>query len=270
MTAGLCQPSLFINNRTKFFATSEHMQISIVNLNKSYKRHGEKRSPVISGLNLFIEKGESFGFLGPNGAGKSTVIKILMNFIRSDSGEIEICGESILNSNVRRYVGYLPEQPIFYDHLTAEELLRYGGKASGVQDDSLEERISWLLDRLNLSHAKKKPIRTYSKGMTQRTGLALAMVHDPDICILDEPMSGLDPMGRKLVADFILDMRTAGKTVFFSSHILSDVERLCDRVGVLNKGKLLFCGPIDEFKNLTGDIERSFVSMIENDNRGRG
>lgn len=241
----------------------------MANLIKTYKKNGVKATRAIDGLTLTINKGEAFGFLGPNGAGKSTVIKILMNFIRCDSGTLTINGETTEKPSARRCVGYLPEQPIFYDHLTAEEVLRFGGIVSGVSPEILNDRIDILLDRLLLTHAKKKTIRTYSKGMTQRTGLALAMVHDPDICILDEPMSGLDPMGRKLVADFILDMRTAGKTVFFSSHILSDVERLCDRVGVLNKGRLLFCGPIDEFKNLTGDIERSFVSMIENDNRGR-
>lgn len=245
------------------------MSITITNLRKTYKNHIKQPVRVIDCLNLMISTGESFGFLGPNGAGKSTVIKILMNFIRCDSGEIMINGESVEHHSVRKQIGYLPEQPIFYDHLTAEELLRFGGNVSDVPNGILDERIDLLLDRLQLSHAKKKAIRTYSKGMMQRTGLALAMIHDPDICILDEPMSGLDPMGRKLVTDFIMDMRKEGKTVFFSSHILSDVERLCDRVGVLNKGKLLFCGPIDEFKNQTGDIERSFVTMVEDDNKVR-
>lgn len=243
--------------------------ISILNLKKTYRKKGMKSLPVMENLCLTVEQGESFGFLGPNGAGKSTVIKVLMNFISRDSGEITLNDKPIENPSARVRVGYLPEQPLFYDHLTAEEVLRFGGKASGVPEPVLTERTERLLERLKLSHAKKKAIRTYSKGMTQRTGLALAMIHDPDICILDEPMSGLDPMGRKLVADFIQDMRKAGKTVFFSSHILSDVERLCDRVGVLNRGKLLFCGPIDEFKNLTGDIEHSFVTMVDDDNRGR-
>lgn len=246
------------------------MQIILKNLIKSYKKNWLKEAPVIPGLNLVVYKGESFGFLGPNGAGKSTVIKALMNFIRYDSGELTLNGKYVESPSARCCVGYLPEQPLFYDHLTAEEILRFGGKASGVPASVLTQRIDSLLDRLQLAHAKKKIIRTYSKGMTQRTGLALAMIHDPEICILDEPMSGLDPMGRKLVADFILDMRKAGKTVFFSSHILSDVERLCDRVGLLNKGKLLFCGPINEFKGITGDIEQSFVTMVENDNKVQG
>ena len=224
-------------------------------------------APAIDGLNLNVGEGESFGFLGPNGAGKSTVIKILMDFIRCDSGEVTIGGETVTNPSARKNVGYLPEQPLFYDHLTAVEVLRFGGKVAGIPKDELETRIKDLLERLKLSHAKDKPIRTYSKGMTQRTGLALAMVHDPAICILDEPMSGLDPMGRKLVTDFIIDMRKEGKTVFFSSHILSDVERLCDRVGILNRGNLLFCGSIDGLTKDGKSIEDTFVNMIETDNR---
>lgn len=244
--------------------------INIDHLTKTYKTFsGKKAKPVLENLSLRINTGESFGFLGPNGAGKSTVIKILMDFIRCDSGTVTINGENVRNPLARKDIGYLPEQPLFYDHLSAEELLRFGGQIAGMDGDFLEQRIETLLDRLLLSHAKKKPIRTYSKGMTQRTGLALAMVHDPAICILDEPMSGLDPMGRKLVTDFILDMRESGKTIFFSSHILSDVERLCDRAGVLNKGKLLFCGPIVDLKSQTGDIEQSFVNLVENDNRVR-
>jgi ABC-2 type transport system ATP-binding protein len=245
------------------------MAITIKGLKKTYRKQGMKAAPAIINLDLTIRKGESFGFLGPNGAGKSTVIKTLMNFIKFDSGELTVNGESIEKPSVRRHIGYLPEQPYFYDHLSAEELLRFGGKVCNVPDDILDERIDSLLERLKLSHAKKKAIRTYSKGMTQRTGLALAMVHDPEVCILDEPMSGLDPMGRKLVSDFIMDMRLMGKTVFFSSHILSDVERLCDRIGVLNRGKLLFCGAIEQFKEPTGDIEKSFVNLIEEDNRVR-
>jgi len=243
------------------------MSIIISNLKKTYQKlSGKKSSPIIDGLSLKIEKGESFGFLGPNGAGKSTVIKILMNFIRYDSGAVTINGENVSSPSVRKYIGYLPEQPLFYDHLTAEEILRFGGRIADIPKDLLEHRINDLLERLKLSHAKKKPIRTYSKGMSQRAGLALALIHDPEICILDEPMSGLDPMGRKLVIDLILDMRKSGKTVFFSSHILSDVERLCDRAGVLNRGKLLFCGPIEELTANTNGIEQSFINLIESDN----
>ncbi|GAB6095834.1 hypothetical protein JCM14469_20870 [Desulfatiferula olefinivorans] len=177
--------------------------------------------------------------------------------------------QSVCQPSVRKNIGFLPENPLFFDHLSADEILRFGGRVAGMDGAVLDARIDMLLDRMLLTQARHKPLRTYSKGMVQRTGLALAMVHDPALCILDEPMSGLDPMGRKLVADVILDMRRAGKTIFFSSHILSDVEKLCDRVGVLNKGKLLFCGPIDELKAQTGDIEQSFVKLVEDDNRAR-
>jgi ABC-2 type transport system ATP-binding protein len=242
--------------------------IKIENLIKTYKTFsGKKTKPVVKNFSLTISKGESFGFLGPNGAGKSTVIKTLMNFIRSDSGSLTINGTDVNNPNARLDIGYLPEQPLFYDHLSAEEILRFGGRIAGMDQHTLEPRIDMLLERLLLSHARSKPIRTYSKGMNQLTGLALAMIHDPSICILDEPMSGLDPMGRKLVTDFILDMRKAGKTIFFSSHILSDVEKLCDRVGILNKGKLLYCGSIDELIQQTGNIEQSFVNLIDGDNK---
>lgn len=244
--------------------------IIIDNLTKTYKSFsGNKTNPVIKNLNLTINRGESFGFLGPNGAGKSTVIKILMDFIRCDSGTLTINGNDVRNPAARGDIGYLPEHPLFYDHLSAEEILRFGGHIAGMDEDVLEKRIELLLDRLLLSHAKKKNVRTYSKGMMQRTGLALAMIHDPAICILDEPMSGLDPMGRKLVTDFILDMRQSGKTIFFSSHILSDVEKLCDRVGILNRGNLLYCGSIGELKEQTGDIEQSFVNLVDNDNKVR-
>ncbi|WP_459923702.1 ABC transporter ATP-binding protein [Desulfatiferula olefinivorans] len=244
--------------------------IRILNLSKSYKNFSSRKAnPAVENLCLTVESGESFGFLGPNGAGKSTVIKMMMDFIRCDKGSLLINEQSVCQPSVRKNIGFLPENPLFFDHLSADEILRFGGRVAGMDGAVLDARIDMLLDRMLLTQARHKPLRTYSKGMVQRTGLALAMVHDPALCILDEPMSGLDPMGRKLVADVILDMRRAGKTIFFSSHILSDVEKLCDRVGVLNKGKLLFCGPIDELKAQTGDIEQSFVKLVEDDNRAR-
>ncbi|MCP4116035.1 MAG: ABC transporter ATP-binding protein [Desulfobacteraceae bacterium] len=243
------------------------MLISISNLTKSYKtRHGASRLTVLSDFNLDIGRGESFGFLGPNGAGKSTLIKILMDFIRYDSGTITIEGKAIASPDVRKKIGYLPENPTFYSHLTAEEILKFGGKIAGIKTKELNRRIDELLVRLNLIHAKKQKLRTYSKGMVQRTGIAYALVHDPEICIFDEPMSGLDPMGRKLISDLIIDMRNQGKTIFFSSHILSDVEKLCDRIGILNKGQLLYCGSLKDFTSNNDDIETAFVNLIETDN----
>ena len=245
------------------------MPIHIANLSKYYKKGLKAKKRVIEDLNLEIKKGEVFGFLGPNGAGKSTVIKILLDFIRPDSGSVTIKELPVNEPMVRKFIGYLPENPFFYDHLTAEETLKFGGKAANMEKGVLEERIDQLLTRLNLFHVKKQPIRTYSKGMVQRLGLALALIHEPEICILDEPMSGLDPLGRRLVADLILDMRKMGKTVFFSSHILSDIESLCDRIGILNEGKLLFCGPLEDFVEESKGLEAAFIKIIETDRKAK-
>lgn len=243
------------------------MTIEILNLRKVYKKGLRSQVAAVEDLSLRIEAGEVFGFLGPNGAGKSTVIKILMNFIRPSSGMASIKGYPVNDPHARRFVGYLPENPFFYDHLTAEEVLTFGGNASSMDQKAVRERIDQLLARLKLSHVKKQRLRTYSKGMVQRTGLALALIHNPEICVLDEPMSGLDPLGRHLVTDLIMDMRHNGQTVFFSSHILSDIERLCDRVGILNRGRLLYCGSLKELVPVAGTLEKTFVQMIEEDER---
>ncbi len=244
------------------------MTIKIEKLKKTYRKNLRFSKPAVDDLTLLIESGEAFGFLGPNGAGKSTVIKILLNFIQPSAGAATINGFLVSNPAVRRNVGYLPENPYFYDHLTAEELLTFGGKAAGMGKAQIAKRIDELLERLKLSHAKKQRLRTYSKGMVQRTGLALALIHKPQICILDEPMSGLDPMGRRLVADLIVEMRKNGQTVFFSSHILSDIERLCDRVGILNRGRLLYCGGLKDLLPATGGgLEQAFIGLIEKDER---
>ena len=241
------------------------MSIQIENLKKFYRKGLKRRKPAVIDLDLQIKKGEVFGFLGPNGAGKSTVIKILLNFIRPSEGAASINGLPVTDPAVRRYIGYLPENPFFYDHLTAEEILTFGGKAASMPKTQIGSRIDELLDRLKLQHVKKQRLRTYSKGMVQRTGLALSLIHNPEICILDEPMSGLDPLGRRLVADLIMDMSRNGQTVFFSSHILSDIERLCDRVGILNRGRLLFCGDLRALPDINDGLEQAFVQLIQND-----
>ena len=213
--------------------------IKIEKISKAFKEGlGSKRVKALDSLDLEIHKGEVFGFLGPNGAGKSTTIKILLDFIFPDSGSACIMGRDVGDKSVRTLVGYLPENPYFYDYLTAEELLWFGGKASGLSIDRIRKQATGLLQKVNLDHARKRPLRTYSKGMVQRAGLALALIHDPEVVILDEPMSGLDPIGRKMVGDLILELKSQGKTVFFSSHILTDIERFCDRVGIIVGGKL--------------------------------
>jgi ABC-2 type transport system ATP-binding protein len=189
-------------------------------------------------LSLSIPQGEVFGFLGPNGAGKSTTIKMLLNLVFPTSGQSLILGQSVADPMIRRRVGYLPESPTLYDCLTPDELLWFGGKTSGVSAPDIRSRTAALLDLVDLGMVRHQRLRTFSKGMVQRAGVALALVNDPEVVVFDEPMSGLDPLGRKLMSDIIRRLKQEGKTVFFSSHILHDVEDLCDRFGIIVKGKL--------------------------------
>jgi len=242
------------------------VSISFNKISKSF-RYGRKRVRVVTDLSLEIHQNEIFGFLGPNGAGKSTSIKMLLNFIKPDTGHISINGLSVKKENFQKHIGFLPETPCFYENLTGMETLRFAGKASGIDNAAIKDKSIAVLNRLNLEKAGDHRINTYSKGMKQRLGIALSLIHDPDIFILDEPMSGLDPMGRRLITDVILELKQKGKTVFFSSHILSDIERLCDRVGILNKGRLLHCGSVSEIAQNHAGMEEAFISFIEADNR---
>lgn len=212
--------------------------IEITNLDKVYRGKKGARVEALTSLSLQIGQGEIFGFLGPNGAGKSTTIKLLMGLIRPTGGAARIMGEGVDSCAARRDVGYLPENPSFYDYLTAEEYLRFVGKSFGMKAETIARQTEEILRLLELWDARKRPVRGYSKGMVQRLGLAQALIHDPQVYILDEPMSGLDPIGRALVKEIIRDLRQRGKTIFFSTHITADVEAVCDRVGVINKGKL--------------------------------
>ena len=208
-------------------------------LTKVYKKDfSRKEVYALKSLTLNVEEGEVFGFLGPNGAGKSTAIKLLLNLIRPTSGTVSINGKDVSGRDVRRNIGFLPENPYFYDHLSAKELLWFGGKSCDMDAAAIQERTETLLKELDLIEAMNRPLRSYSKGMVQRAGLALALIHDPKILILDEPMSGLDPMGRRKVFELILSLKGEGKTIFFSSHILHDIERLCDRAAILINGSL--------------------------------
>ncbi len=214
--------------------------IEMNSLTKIFKKEfSKKRTLALNSLTLQVQEGEVFGFLGPNGAGKSTTIKLLLNLIRPTSGSLSIDGKIASDRNVRRMIGYLPENPYFYDHLSARELLWFGGKSCDLDDSTIKQRTLQLLEELDLTAAMNRHLRSYSKGMVQRAGLALALIHDPKILILDEPMSGLDPMGRKKVFDLIFGLKKEGKTVFFSSHILHDIERLCDRAAILINGNLV-------------------------------
>jgi ABC-2 type transport system ATP-binding protein len=192
----------------------------------------------VEDLDLSIKDGEAFAFLGPNGAGKSTTIKILLGLIRATSGSARIMGQAVSDSTARQQIGYLPENPSFYEFLSAEEYLHFVGSAFAMGMKELRQRTEEVLTLLSLQDARKRPIRSYSKGMVQRLGLAQALLHDPQVLILDEPMSGLDPIGRALVKEIMQDLKKAGKSIFFSTHITADVETVCDRVGVIVGGRL--------------------------------
>ncbi|RLD97240.1 MAG: ABC transporter ATP-binding protein, partial [Aquificota bacterium] len=198
------------------------------------------------GLNLDIHQGEIFGFVGPNGAGKSTTIKLIMNLIFPTRGRVRIMGLEASHPAARRKVGYLPENPSFYDHLTGEEFLLFAGALVGMKGKPLRNKAQELLELVGLDQAKKMRIRKYSKGMMQRLGIAQALIGNPQLIIMDEPMSGLDPLGRTEVVRLILTLKEQGKTVFFSSHILHDVETICDRVGILVKGRLTYLGSLSQ------------------------
>jgi ABC-2 type transport system ATP-binding protein len=203
-----------------------------------------KRS--LEGLTMRVEDGEVFGFLGPNGAGKSTTIKLLVGLIFPTAGTASILGRPISDVAMHQDIGYLPEQPYFYDYLTAAELLDYFARFHNLKAAERRERVERMLKKVGLETARKIQLRKFSKGMLQRVGLAQAILHDPKVVILDEPMSGLDPLGRREVRDIILELKREGRTILFSTHILSDAEMLCDRVGVIVGGKLRGVGAPDE------------------------
>ena len=212
--------------------------IETQNLCKTYRGKRGKQVNALKNLSMSIGNGEIFGFLGPNGAGKSTTIKTLMGLAFPTSGTARILGQDIAKASARDKVGYLPENPAFYDYLSAEEYLRFVSRIFGLTGPEIDRQMEGLLKRLDLWEARKRPIRTYSKGMVQRVGIAQVLIHDPEVYILDEPMSGLDPIGRALVKEIIMELKSRGRCVFFSTHITSDVEKVCDRVGIILDGEL--------------------------------
>lgn len=228
------------------------------NLSKTYKVGFWKTRTLLAldNLNLEIRANEIFGYLGPNGAGKSTTFKLLMSLIYPSSGEAEILGKSVFNLRARQQIGYLPENPYFYEYLSAEEFLSFYASFFEYSVTEIRNKVNRLLRMTDIFHARKLQLRKFSKGMLQRVGIAQALINDPQVVFLDEPMSGLDPMGRREVRDLILSLKKEGKTVFFSTHILNDVETLCDRVAVLNHGKLIGSG-------LLSDLVSQEVTHIE-------
>jgi ABC-2 type transport system ATP-binding protein len=200
----------------------------------------------LDGLSISVEPGEVFGFLGPNGAGKSTTLKLLMQLIYPTSGRAHILGRPVGDLEVKKRIGFLAENPYYYDYLTAEEVLRYFARLFGYAGADLTARVSRVLDEVGLEQYRRMKLRSLSKGNLQRVGLAQALLNDPDVIFLDEPMSGLDPLGRSQVRDLILQLRQRGCTVFFSSHILSDAESLCSRVGIMAHGRLVASGRVSD------------------------
>ena len=217
------------------------------NLTKEYRiGFWRRKVRILSGLNLVVHQGEIFGYLGPNGAGKTTTLKLLMGLVRPTSGEARVLGEGLSDVATKRQVGFLPEQPYFYEYLTGRELLNYYGQLVGLHRSDRAERAEQLAHQLQIASALDLPLRKYSKGMLQRIGLVQALLQDPKLLLLDEPMSGLDPIGRREVRDLLLRLKEEGKTVFFSSHVIPDMEMVCDRVGILVGGRLVAQGPLDE------------------------
>jgi ABC-2 type transport system ATP-binding protein len=221
--------------------------LEIEKLCKVFRGKRGRTVEALKNLDLTVASGEVFGFLGPNGAGKSTTIKTIMGQVRATSGTVSVLGQQVTDAQARCRIGYLPENPAFYDFLTAREYLGVVGRFFAMAEAAIERESERVLRLLELHDAADRTIRGYSKGMVQRLGLAQALLHDPDLYILDEPMSGLDPIGRALVKEVIKELKTRGKTVFFSTHITADVEIICDRVGVIVKGRLM---AVDSVKNI--------------------
>jgi len=239
-------------------AMSEAPAVSITGLRKTFPvgfLHRRRRE-AICGLDLRVERGEIFGYLGPNGSGKTTTLKLLMGLLHADAGSAAILGVDWRARSWRFRIGYQPENPYLYDYLTAREYLDYVGRLFGIGKAERRRRAGELLERVGMAYAADWPMRRYSKGMLQRVGLAQALVNEPELLFLDEPMSGLDPSGRRMVRDLILELKRDGGTVFFSTHILSDAESLCDRVALLRAGKVAEVGALS-------DILRVDVSHLE-------
>jgi ABC-2 type transport system ATP-binding protein len=224
------------------------LSLEVSGLTKSFRQGllGRRRHLVLQGLDLEVRRGEIFGYLGPNGAGKTTTLKAILGLITVDSGRMTVLGRPHSDPSWRDRTGYLPENPYFYDYLTAAEYLDYAGRLHGLSAEVRRRRTCELLQLVGLSRSADLALRRYSKGMVQRVGLAQALISDPDLVFLDEPMSGLDPIGRRLVRQTILDLKKAGKTVLFSTHILSDAEALCDRIALVREGRVVRTGRLDE------------------------
>jgi len=239
--------------------------LELKNLRVEYRARNKDQSKkvAVKNLNLQVHAGEVFGFLGPNGAGKTTTMNVLLGFVNSTGGDAFLFGVNVREPIARQRIGYLPELTYYYKFLTAEEILRFYARIFGIPRAEADRRIEKLIKLVELDSASKRPLKTYSKGMQQRVGLAQALINDPDLLILDEPTSGLDPLGRMKVRQIIQRLKNEGKTVFFSSHELGEVETICDRVAIINQGELMVEGPVaDLVRKYNTNLEQIFLKVI--------
>ncbi len=238
--------------------------LSAKNLQYTYES-GKSRTEALKGVDLSVEDGEIFGFIGPNGAGKTTAIKLLLGILTPEKGELTLFGQSPREPKTRQKVGYMPEIANYYKYLTPVELLKIYGNIFGINKDLLRERVGKLLELVGLENEANRLMRTFSKGMMQKVSFAQALVNDPDLLILDEPMGGLDPFSRMKMREVIQDLKLKGKTIFFSSHELSEVELVSDRIGILCKGHLLATGTVNDLlgdKKAGQSLENYFLNII--------
>lgn len=240
--------------------------ISTKNLRKEYKGSGFSKEKItaLKNFSFNVQEGDIFGLLGPNGAGKTTLVKVLLGIVYPTEGEVSIFGESIKNEKYKTRVGYLPENHKFPNYLTGEEVLSYFGKLSGMTDAQVKSRSDEYLKIVDMDKWKKTKIKKYSKGMMQRLGIAQAMINEPDLIFLDEPTDGVDPIGRKEIRDILIGLKEKGKTIFLNSHLLSEIELVCNRVAILNKGELIKEGTIDEITS-TGNHHTFATSDLSDD-----
>jgi ABC-2 type transport system ATP-binding protein len=222
-----------------------------------------KRVTTLSNLNLAVARGETFGLLGPNGAGKTTSQKLFLGLLKPTTGSVRVFGANPTEAAVRSRVGFLPENPYFYTYLTGREFLGFCADLFGLTGAKRRERIEALLKLVDMTHAADTQLRKYSKGMLQRVGIAQALINDPELVFLDEPTSGLDPVGHKQIGQIIAQLKAQGKTLFFNSHIMNDVQEICDRIGILHKGRLVALGRIEELLAPGENLEDFFVRTIE-------